>query len=84
MAGLKTIEIETEHVKDLALIASDDAVWLVVPWRWWDFATLLWWAFCPQDRRAKVKLTLTSEEKVSFRAIRVAKRYVRVRGTIRD
>lgn len=83
MAGLKAIEIEVESVKDLALIASDDSVWLVVPKRWWDLATLIWWLFCPQDRKALVKLTLTNEERVSFRAIRVATRHARVRGTIR-
>ena len=83
MAGLKSIEIDTEATKDLALIASDDSVWLVVPVRWWDLATLIWWLFCPQDRRALVKLTLTNEERVSFRAIRVASRHMKVRGTIR-
>ncbi len=84
MAGLKSIEIEVESVKDLALIASDDSIWLVVPKRWWDLATLVWWLFCPQDRKALVKLTLTDEKRVTFRAIRVANRHVRVRGKIQN
>ncbi len=87
MASLKSIELEVESVKDLALISSDDAVWLVVPVRWWDLSTLLWWLLCPADKRALVKLTVGSTDeatqKVRFRAIRVASRHMRVRGTLR-
>ena len=80
MAGLKAIELELEGTKDLALIAMNDSVWLVVPKRWWDFATLLFWVFIPEDRRANVTLTMYGGEKVSFRAVRVATRHVRVRN----
>lgn len=80
MAGVKSIEVELEGTKDLALISSDDSVWLVVPLRWWDFATLLWWLLCPADRKSKVTLTLTDKKKVQFRAVRIASRHIRARG----
>lgn len=81
MAGLKSIELELEGVKDLALISrADDSIWLVVPIRWWDLATLIWWFFCPSDKRAKVRLTLHDGSKVSCRAMRVASRHVFIRG----
>ena len=81
MAALKTVEVQVEGTRDLALVSSaDDSVWLVVPMRWWDFSTLIWWLFAPMDRKARVKLTLGGGEKVSFRAIRVASRHVRIRG----
>jgi hypothetical protein len=79
--ALKTIEVEIEGAKDLALISShDDSVWLVVPIRWWDLSTLLWWFFVPTDRKARVTLTMTGGEKVNCQAVRVASRHVRVRG----
>jgi hypothetical protein len=82
MAGLKSLEIEVEGAKDLALVASDNSVWLVIPIRWWDLSTLIWWLFCPSDKKAKVKLRTTDEQKVSFWAARVATRHVRVTGRI--
>jgi hypothetical protein len=81
MASLKTIELEVEGTKDLALISlAIDSVWLVVPLRWWDLSTLIWWFFAPADKKARVRLTLHGGEKVSFPAIRVASRHVHVRG----
>jgi hypothetical protein len=80
MAALKTIEIAVEGTRDLALISADDSVWLVVPLRWWDLSTLLWWFFAPTDRKASVTLTMNTGEKVSFRAVRVATRHVKIRG----
>ena len=81
MATLKTVEVEVDGARDLALVSSaDDSVWLVVPLRWWDLSTLLWWYFAPVDRKARVVLTMGGGEKVSFRAVRVATRHVRVRG----
>jgi hypothetical protein len=83
VASLKTVEVEVEGTRDLALISSaDDSVWLVVPLRWWDLSTLLWWVFAPADRKARVALTLGGGERVSFRAVRVASRHVRVRGFV--
>lgn len=80
MAALKQIEVEVAGTTDLALIGQNDAVWLVVPLRWWDLATLLWWLFVPVDKKAKVKLNLADGSKVSLRAVRVASKHVRVRG----
>jgi hypothetical protein len=51
MPALKQIEVEVASVKDLALIGADDSIWLVVPLRWWDLATLLWWLFIPADKK---------------------------------
>lgn len=80
MASIKHIEVELEGTKDLALIGNDDSVWLVVPIRWWDLATLVWWLFCPADRKARVTLTLLDSKKVKLNAVRVASRHTRVRG----
>ncbi len=84
MAALKQIEVEVAAPKDLALIANDESVWLVVPIRWWDLATLAWWLFMPADRRAKVRLVVadggSSRTTIHFRAVRVATRHVRIRG----
>jgi hypothetical protein len=80
MGGLKSIELEIEGTKDLALISGNDEVWLVVNRRWWDLATLIWWFFVPMDKRARVKLTIADGKKVSFWAVRVATRHVRIRG----
>ena len=81
MSALKSVELSLAGIKDLALVSSaDDSVWLVVPLRWWDLATLLWWLFCPSDRKATIKLTLRGGEKVSCRAVRVATRHARIRG----
>ncbi len=84
MAALGSVELELSGTKDLALIGGDDSVWLVVPIRWWDFATLLFWLFAPVDRKGSVVLTIKDspgvEKKVRFRAVRVATRHIRVRG----
>ena len=81
MAALKTVEVEVEGAKDLALISSaNDSVWLVVSMRWWDLSTLIWWLFVSMDRKARVTLTMVGGEKVTFRAVRVASRHVRIRG----
>lgn len=81
MSSLKSIELELAGTKDLALVSSaDDSVWLVVPLRWWDLATLVWWLFCPSDKKAFVKLTLGDGKQVKCRAVRVASRHARIRG----
>lgn len=81
MAGLKQIEVRLSGITDLALISSaDDSIWLVVPLRWWDLSTLLWWVFMPSDRKASATLTMTDGTKVSVKIVRVATRHVRTRG----
>lgn len=81
MTGLKSIELELEGAKDLALISSaDDSVWLVVPLRWWDLSTLIWWLFCPIDKKATIKLNLYDNKTVHCKAVRVATRHVNIRG----
>jgi hypothetical protein len=80
VTGVKSIEVELDGVNDLALIGSDDSVWVVVPHRWWDLATLIWWVFMPSDKKSTVTLTLTNKTRVKFRTARVATRHMRVRG----
>lgn len=68
MAALKRIELRIEGTRDLALISNqDDSVWLVIPTRWWDLATLLWWFLLPHDRKARATLTLDTGAKISVR-----------------
>jgi len=81
MAAVKEIQVEVSGAKDLAVIGNDDSVWLVVPLRWWDLSTLLFWLLVPSDRRSKISLKLLNGEKVAFKAVRVAKRYVKITGT---
>ncbi len=80
MSDLKSVELDLSGTAELALVNADDSVWLVVPLRWWDLATLAWWIFCPSDRKATVKLTLHGGQKVTCRAVRVASRHARIRG----
>lgn len=80
MAVVKEISVEVAGAKDLALIGNDDAVWLVVPLRWWDLSCLLFWFFLPADRRAYVTLRMGGGERVRLRAARVATKHVRVSG----
>ncbi len=84
MNKVGSIEIDVTAVKmnDLALIDGSDNVWIVVPPRWWDLATWLFWLLLPADRRAHVRLNLGSGEFLSCRAVRMAKRYVRLRGRV--
>jgi hypothetical protein len=79
MSAVKSVELDLAGLSDLALVSGDNSIWLVVPLRWWDHATLLWRLFCPADRKAKVTLTLTDGTKVSVKAVRVAAKHVRVR-----
>lgn len=84
MATLGSVELELSGTKDLALVGGDDSIWLVVPVRWWDFATLLFWLLIPADRKSSVTLSINDgpgvTKKVKFRAVRVATRHIRVRG----
>lgn len=63
-----------------AIVAQDDSVWIALQPRWWDLATWLWWWLCPSDRKARVKLKMDDHTERSVRAVRIANKYVRVRG----
>jgi hypothetical protein len=80
VAGVKQISVEVAGAKDLALIGNDDTVWLVVPIRWWDLSTILFWLLLPSDRRAYINLTLANGTKVKCKAARVATRYMKTTG----
>ena len=80
MAAVKEIQIEVKGARDLALIGNDDSVWLVVPLRWWDLSTIFFWLLMPADRKSTINLKMGNGERVSFKAVRVAKRHVKVQG----
>jgi hypothetical protein len=83
MSAVKEVELHLEGLTDMALIGHDDSIWLVVPLRWWDLATLAWWLFVPVDKKATVNLTLAEGKKVKCKAVRVATKHVRVRGLVK-
>jgi hypothetical protein len=81
MPEVKTLQFEMIVSSTLGLLAEQDgSFWLVVPRRWWDLATLIWWWFIPFDKKKVVKLTMDDGTKMRCRAVRVATRYLRVRG----
>lgn len=79
MAG-KIIQASAVGAHSTALVAADDSVWVSLSPRWWDLASWLWWWLCPSDRRAWVILTNGQGVRIRTRAIRVARRYVRIRA----
>jgi hypothetical protein len=81
MASIKTIAVEIEGTRDLVLVAEDDSIWLVVPLRWWDLSTILWWLLIPANRKANITITTDKAQKVSLRAVHIASRWIRVRGS---
>lgn len=78
MAGLKSIAIDVQGAKDLALISADNSVWIVVYLHWWDLATWLWWFLTPYDARSIIRLSLTNGQTVRTMAVRVASRYIKI------
>jgi hypothetical protein len=65
------VRVDVETIKTIAVIAKDDTVWLTHP------GWLRWWLTLPSQRRYIV-LTLANGEKYRARAVRIAKRYVRL------
>ncbi len=67
-----------------AMIADDDSVWIAVQPNWSDLATWIWWWLCPSDRKSYVTITVGDGvggvDRVRTRAVRVAKKHVRVRN----
>jgi hypothetical protein len=83
--AVKSIAFNVQGARDLALVDQSDGVWVVVPihyTKWYDFATLVWWFFCPADKKAVVTLNFP-DRSVKVRAIRVATKHARVRGTVK-
>lgn len=60
-----------------ALIAEDGSVWIAVNPPPYDLATWIWWWLCPSSRKARIKLNTTNGI-VSTRAIKIARRHVRL------
>jgi len=77
---VRSLALEVQGVRDLALIDSDDGVWIVVRARWYDIATWAWYWLTPSDQRAIVKLGCSDGTKLRTRAVRVATRHARVKG----
>lgn len=80
-----SIEFElTGPAYGTALVSDDDSVWIAIQPRWWDIATWFWWWFCPFDRKSVVTIRVADgvggATRVKTRAIRVAKKFVRVKG----
>ncbi len=80
-----TVEFEVSGpAYGTALVAADDSVWIAVQPRWWDLATWMWWWLCPFDRKSTVTLNVADGvggvTRVRTRAIRVSKKFVRVKG----
>jgi hypothetical protein len=76
---VRTIELEGNAPQQLALIGSDDSVWVVVHIAWWNLAMMVWWFFAPFDKKAYVLLTTVDGTKYRAKAFRMANRFIRVR-----
>ena len=80
-----TVEFElTAPAYGTAMIADDDSVWIAIHPKWWDLATWIWWWFCPSDRKSAITICVNDGvggvDRVRTRAVRVAKKHVRVRN----
>lgn len=80
-----TVEFElTAPAYGTAMIADDDSVWIAIQPNWWDLATWIWWWFCPSDRKSAITIRVDDgvggADLVRTRAVRVAKKHVRVRN----
>lgn len=59
-------------IRELALVSdSDGSVWIVVSFKWWDLATMLWWALCPFNVKKTVKM-FAEGKMLTVRMVRVA------------
>jgi len=84
--ALRSVSFDVACAKDLALIDNADAVWVIVPihyTRWYDLATLIWWLFCPADKKATVRLQFSDGKCALVRAVRVSTHHVRLRGMMK-
>lgn len=78
---MTTLDIQRFDAREqhgTALLPSDDTVWIAVCPQRWDIATWLWWWLAPADSKAWVVLTTATGARVRTRAVRIARRYVRI------
>jgi len=75
---IELVHLDAFDQHGTAIIASDETVWITLCLHWWGFATVLWWFFAPAEHKVWMTLTLKDGRKVRTRAIRVAKRHVRI------
>jgi hypothetical protein len=78
---LRVIKLDATAQHGTALIAADDAVWVTVALPWWDLSARLWWWLCPHDKKAMLDLTVKDGGRVRTRAIRIARKHVRLSGS---
>ena len=78
MTTMKVVTLDSYEQHGTALISSDDSVCVVYAPKQWDFASMLWWWFCPGDKKGFVTLTTRDKRRVRAKAIRVAHRHVRI------
>ena len=78
MTTMKVVTLDAYEQHGTALIAPDDTVWIAYCPRPWDLASILWWFFCPSDKKGFVTLTLRDNRRVRTKAIRVARRHVKI------
>jgi hypothetical protein len=78
------LDLGSRAAFETALIASDGAVWLPVSPSNWNLAARIWWWFSPADRRSMVVLYTPGGVAVKVPAIRIAKKSVLIRGSLKS
>lgn len=76
------LDLGSRSAHETALVSSDGAVWIALSPAWYDLASWVWWFFSPGDRRAFVVLHTESGAKVRTRAIRIARKHIKLRGKL--
>lgn len=77
MSTIKVVGFDARGQHGLALVAADDSVWVTTAPRWWNVLGWLRWWLAKDDRKAWVTLT-TSGKRVRTRALRVARKHVKI------
>lgn len=83
MTIMRVVEVDARKHTGTALIAADDSVWVAVSPPWFDLSTWFWWWLTPADKKAWVLINGTNGKTVRSRAIRVARKHVRIRGVVK-
>jgi hypothetical protein len=78
---MKVVSVDARKSHGTALISGDDSVWVVVAPSLFDLATWLWWWIAPHDKKAWVTLNATGGKTIRARALRIAHKHVRIRGS---